>query len=184
MTDTKLDSETPLEKKLDDLYDLVGEVEIAMFTTRRPDGSLVTRPMATQKHQPVADFWFVTDRSSDKVDELAADPHVSLAYYNSKTWEWVSVTGTVRISQDRALIRQLYQPDWKAWFGEGDDAAGEDGSPDDPRFALLLVDAQSVLYGKKNKSTPFALFELAKGLLKGEQPDLQDVRHVSEQELR
>ena len=41
-----------------------------------------------------------------------------------------------------------------------------------------------MLYGKKNKTKPFALFELAKGLLKGDQPDLQDVRHVSEQELR
>jgi general stress protein 26 len=41
--------DTPsLSKKLDDLYDLIEGIEIAMFTTRRPDGHLASRPMATQ----------------------------------------------------------------------------------------------------------------------------------------
>jgi len=35
-------------KKLDELYALIDGIEIAMFTTRRPDGQLVSRPMATQ----------------------------------------------------------------------------------------------------------------------------------------
>ena len=42
------------EKKLDQMYGLVEGIEIAMFTTRRADGRLVSRPMATQKRNPVA----------------------------------------------------------------------------------------------------------------------------------
>ena len=40
--------DAPLEKKLTELYELIEGIEIAMFTTRRPDGHLVSRPMATQ----------------------------------------------------------------------------------------------------------------------------------------
>jgi len=42
------------------LYELVENVEIAMLTTRRRDGSLVSRPMATQRRAEGAHFWFVT----------------------------------------------------------------------------------------------------------------------------
>src|SRR5690606_35271733 len=48
-------------KRVEELYDLIEGIEIAMFTTRRPDGRLVSRPMATQERRPDADLWFVTD---------------------------------------------------------------------------------------------------------------------------
>jgi general stress protein 26 len=180
-TTEELDTEVTPRKKIEDLYELVDGIGTAMMTTRRPDGVLVTRPMATQKRRPGMDFWFVTDVETSKIDELEADPHVSLAYFDTKTWEWVSVSGTARIATDRALIRALHEPDWKAWF---EDEGGErNGGPDDPRLAILIVDASSVVYGKKNKPKPLALFEIAKGLVTGEQPDVQDVRRVDETEL-
>ena len=39
------DNAVPLEKKLDDLYKLIDGIDIAMLTTRRADGHLVSRPM-------------------------------------------------------------------------------------------------------------------------------------------
>ena len=180
--DEEMDREVPLDRKVDDLYELIGDIKLAMFTTRRPDGQLVTRPMATQPKHGVADLWFVTDIRTEKVDELAHDPHVSLAYVNSKSWEWVSVSGTVIISRDRALIKALYKEDWRVWFP---DEGGEmDGGPDDPRYALLLVKADSVIYGKQNKSKPLALLEIARGFITKQMPDVQDIREVSGDELR
>jgi general stress protein 26 len=105
--------------KKTELYDLVEGIEIAMFTTRRPDGRLVSRPMATQARAAGADLWFVTDASAYKLDELEQEPQVNLAYYNQKSREYVSVSGTARVSNDRAKIAELYRPDWKAWF-DGD----------------------------------------------------------------
>src|SRR5262249_29621033 len=81
-------------KNLKELYDLIEGIEIAMFTTRRSDGHLVSRPMATQTQAEGADLWFVTDIESHKLDELELDPHVNLAYYRDRTREWVSVSGT------------------------------------------------------------------------------------------
>ena len=156
-------------KQLDELYGLVAQIKTAMLTTRRVDGRLVSRPMATQKREPIADLWFVADIESHKMDELEHDPHVNVAYLDSRSWEWVSVSGTAAISTDRAEIRRLYQPDWKAWFGAIDEI--RNGGPDDPRLALILVDADSVVYMKQEKPKPVVLFEVAKALVTGSRPD-------------
>jgi general stress protein 26 len=169
-------------KKLDDLYKLIDGIEIAMFTTRRADGQLVSRPMATQERVTGTDLWFVTDVSSHKLGELENDPHVNLAYYHVKSREWVSVAGTATVTQDRNLIKELYKPDWKAWFG--DEGGAKDGGPDDPRLALILVDAQSVEYMVVNKPRPVVLFEVAKALVTGSTPKVGEERHLSERELR
>ncbi len=172
----------PTGKKLDDLYGLVEGIEVAMFTTRRLDGSLVSRPMATQERDDaIADFWFVSDGDSDKMDELEHDPHVNLSYYRDRTREWVSVSGTARISHDREQLRRLYKPDWRAWFG--DEGGERDGGPDDPRITLVLVDANSVVYMKNDTPRPVVLFEVVKGMLTGSPPDLGSVRTVSGGEL-
>ncbi|HJU68026.1 MAG TPA: pyridoxamine 5'-phosphate oxidase family protein [Gemmatimonadaceae bacterium] len=181
MSKTEFKDDVPISKKIDELYELIEGIEIAMLTTRRPDGRLVSRPMATQKREPGTDVWFVTDIESGKIDELATDPNVSLSYYNVKSWEWVSVSGTATITTDRAMIRELYKPDWKAWFG--DEGGNRDGGPNDPRFALILVDATSVVYGKRNKPKPLALFEVVKGLVTGKEPDVADVRRISGREM-
>src|SRR5262245_5122038 len=114
-----------LGKKLEDLYQLIEGIGIAMFTTRRSDGHLVSRPMATQTQAQGTDLWFVTDVDTPKLDELDFDPHVNLAYYRDRTREWVSVSGTATVSRDRRAIRELYRPDWKAWLGdEGGERTG------------------------------------------------------------
>lgn len=168
-------------KKVDELYELIEGIEVAMFTTRRTDGRLVSRPMATQERRPGADLWFVTDVEAHKVEELEAEPHVNVAYYRDRTREWVSVSGTARINQDRTLIRELYRPDWRVWFGKVDET--RDGGPDDPRLALIQVEADSVVYMKKDKPAPVVLFEVVKGMVTGNRPNVGKVRELSGSEL-
>lgn len=181
-TDKNRDAAAPTTKKLDDLYTLIDGIEIAMFTTRRSDGHLVSRPMATQERVTGSDLWFVTDVSSNKLDELASDSHVNLSYYNVKSREWVSVAGTAQVTQDRALIRELYKPDWRAWFG--DEGGEKDGGPDDPRLALVLVEAHSVEYMVTTKPRPVVLFEVARAMVTGNPPNVGEQRHLNERELR
>ena len=173
--------DTPTDKKLQELYELIDGMEIALLTTRRADGLLVTRPMATQKQEPHADLWFVTSIETHKVEELEADPHVNLGYYDSSSREWVSVSGVATVSQDRAKIHELYQPDWKAWFG--DEGGARDGGPDDPRLALIYVDARAVHYLKSKYAKPRILFELAKGFVTGQAADVGREEHLEGGEL-
>lgn len=172
----------PTEKKLDDLYALIDGIEVAMFTTRRADGQLVSRPMQVQERGGEADFWFVTDGEAHKLDELEHDPHVNLAFYRDRTREWVSVSGTARVSRDRGQIHRVYKPDWKAWFA--DEGGARDGGPDDPRLTLLLVDAHSVVYMKSDTPRPVVLFEVVKAMVTGSTPDIGSVRVVTGGEMR
>jgi general stress protein 26 len=84
--------------------------------------------------------------------------------------------GTARISTDREHIHRLYQADWKAWFGALDDI--RNGGPDDPRLALILVDADSVIYMKRDKPAPVVLFEVARAFETGKRPDVGEVRKL------
>ncbi|MEO6446841.1 MAG: pyridoxamine 5'-phosphate oxidase family protein [Gemmatimonadaceae bacterium] len=170
-----------LGKKLDELYALIEGIEIAMFTTRRSDGRLVSRPMATQTQAEGSDLWFVTNIDSHKLDELGFDSQVNLAYYKDRTREWVSVSGTATLVQDRKLIHELYEKDWKAWFG--DEGGKRDGGPDDPRLALIMVDVHSVSFLKVDKPQPLVLFEVAKAMITGSVPDIGKQREVSGAEL-
>lgn len=163
-------------EKLDRLYDLIGDIETAMFTTRRSDGRLVSRPMATQKTAAGADLWFVTMRGSEKLDEIRNDEHVNLAYYKDRTREWVSVSGRARVVEDRAKIAELYQPNWRAWFG--DEGGEKDGSVNDPRIVLIAVDIDVAMFLELNKPQPLVLFEVAKGIITGQRPHTGDVEEV------
>lgn len=169
-----------MSKKIEDLYKLIEGIEIAMMTTRRADGQLVSRPMATQARAAGADLWFATDIETHKMDELESDNHVNISYLNHKSMEWVSVSGIGRIVQDRAKIKELWRPDWKAWF-PGDDE--KSGTPDDPRIALIGVDAESVVYMVTTKPKPVILFEVAKGIITGDTPDVGETRKVDKHEL-
>src|SRR5688500_20233010 len=106
------------QKKLEELDRLIEGIETAMFTTRRHDGHLVSRPMATQQRIKDADLWFVTNSDTNKLDELMLDPHVCCSYYNNRTREWVSVSGVAHVTRDRKNNKALYRPDWRAWISD------------------------------------------------------------------
>ena len=177
------DEEVPLEKKLDDLYELIDGIETAMITTRRPDGSLVSRAMQTQRRTSGTDLWFMTNIESEKFEELALDPHVNVSYYRDRTREWVSVSGHAILSQDRDLIEALYKPDWKAWLGDTGDGR-RDGGPRDPRIVLILVETDSVVYSKNDRPMPLALFQVVRGMITGEPPKVANLRELDANELR
>jgi len=169
-------------EKLAQLYELIDDIEIALMTTRRADGSLVSRPMATQARAEGTDLWFVTNEETGKIDELESDPNVNLAYYKSGTYEFVSVSGIARLSRDPAKIRELYSPDWRAWFG--DEGGARNGGPDDPRLVLVLVQAQSATYLKAKHGKAVTLFHVVKGAVTGERPDLGSMNDLNRAELR
>jgi hypothetical protein len=78
-TEKNTDREVPLEKKLDDLYELIDGIDIAMLTTHALDGSLVSRPLQTQERTDDVDLWFMTSTDTHKVEELQANPEVNVS---------------------------------------------------------------------------------------------------------
>jgi general stress protein 26 len=165
-----------MRNELEPLYEMIDKLEIAMMTTRRPDGHLESRAMATQRRAEGADLWFVALEDSGKLREIEDDPHVNLAYYKDRTREWISVSGLASESRDRNTIRELYAEDWAIWFpNEGDP---RHGTPDDPRYVLIGVDVHAASFLRQDRPQPVVLFEIAKSLVTGETPELGETRRI------
>ena len=168
----------PDKTELEKFYSLIDDIKIAMMTTRRSDGHLRSRAMANQKRAAGADLWFVTSEASAKLQDLAQDSHVNLAYFRDSSMEWISVSGIATTSRDRQKIRELYEPDWKMWFGDEGDP--RHGTPDDPRMVLIGVQVHAAEFLEVNKPKPVILYEMVKGWLTGTEPDLGEMHKLKE----
>lgn len=104
------------------LADLIKEINIAMLTTVNNDGSMHTRPMATQKID-VQNFdgtlWFFSKKSSHKNQCIENDQHVNLAYSKPDKHHYVSIMGRAFVSKDREKMNALWNPGLNIWFPEG-----------------------------------------------------------------
>lgn len=165
-----------MKHELETLYSHIDDIEIAMMTTRRADGHLQSRAMATQKRAEGADLWFVTLEGTQKLRDLAADPHLNLSYYKDRTREWISVSGIARVTSDRDKIHELYASDWRAWFPKEGDP--RHGTQDDPRMVLIGVEVHAAVFLEVNKPQPVVLFEIVKGWVTGSTPEIGEMHHV------
>jgi general stress protein 26 len=165
-----------MNSELARLYALIDDVEIAMMTTRRPDGHLESRAMATQRQAPGADLWFVSAEGTAKLRDLEHDPHVNLGYCNSHTRAWASVAGTAVVSRRREKIHELYTPDWKPWFPEEGDP--RHGTSDDPRIVLIGVHIHTAVFLESDQPRPLVLYDTANRWLTGEMAQLGELRTV------
>lgn len=117
------------------LREKIKDMRMVMLSTLS-NGRIVTRPMATQDVGDDGILRFLTGAESNKVDELEDDPRVGLAYSDHDAASYVSVAGTARLTNDRALIKKFWNPLLKAWF---------DG-PDDPNIRVIEVRPNTAEY--------------------------------------
>lgn len=167
-----------MKSELEKFYALVEDIEIAMMTTRRPDGHLCSRAMANQKQAPGADLWFVTRDETEKLRDIEFDPHVNLSYYKNSSREWISVSGIAEISHDRRKISELYASDWRMWFPDEGDP--RHGTPEDPRMVLIGVQIHAAEFLEVDKPKPVVVYELVKGWLTRTEPDLGEMHELKE----
>ena len=142
--------------------EIMKETRIAVLTYQSLAGALVSTPMGMQDFEDPATTWFITERSSDKVQALAADPRVNVSY--SSKVGWVSLAGTAHVSDDRAKLHDL----WDASAG-----AFMSGGPEDPDNILLRIEGDTAEYWENPGKVAIAV-QMAKGLVTDSEPDLGD----------
>jgi general stress protein 26 len=145
------------EKKL---AELIHDVSIAMFTTVDAQGLLRSRPLTTLTNddEDDEDLWFFSYEDSAKIDEIAHETQVNLAYAEPSEEIYVSVSGTAQNINDRALIHRFWKPMHKAFFPEG---------PDDPQLTLIRVRVLEAEYWDAPSSKMVILAGMAKAMLTG-----------------
>ena len=105
---------------IDRVWNLMKKIGFAMLVTL--DGNkLRARPMAACLARDENAIHFLTDARRHKDEEIARDPQVNLSFANPSDQKYVSITGTARISNDRAKIKQLFSTPAKAWWDSADD---------------------------------------------------------------
>jgi general stress protein 26 len=146
------------DQSIEKLRSLIKDVRVAMLTTVDEDGTLRSRPMATQSQEFDGTLWFFTRRDSGKVDEVEREHQVNVSYANPSDQHYVSVTGTARLITDRAKIDELWSPLLKAWFPHG---------KDDPAIGLLKVDVDRAEYWDAPSSTMVKIAGFIKAITTG-----------------
>ncbi len=144
------------------LGELIKDINIAMLTTALPDGSLRSRPMATQNEKFDGTIWFFTRSDSGKVHEIEDDQHVNVSFVDAGSQNYVSVSGKAKLSRDRAKIDELWSPFVKAWFPDG---------KDDPQLALLEIKVENAEYWDAPSSAMVNLIGMAKAAATGKTYD-------------
>jgi general stress protein 26 len=141
------------------LNELIKGIRIAQFTTIEDDGSLRSRPMATQDTEFDGVLWFFTRDDSAKVRELRSDEHVNVGYSHPDNNRFVSVSGRAEIVRDRAKIKELWTPPLKAWFPDGED---------DAHIALIKVTVDHAEFWDAPNSTMVKIAGFVKAVLTGQ----------------
>ncbi len=140
------------------LGELIKDVKIAMLTTVDEDGSLRSRPMATQHTEFDGGLYFFTRASSPKVDEVDKEHGVNVSYANPSDNTYVSISGTAHLLRDKEKNKELWNPILKAWFPKG---------LEDPELALLHVHVEKAEFWDSPSSTMVQLAGFVKAIATG-----------------
>ena len=124
-------------------------------------GMVFQDPMTTLDPDTSGSLWFLMSSDIDTLDEIAADPSVGLTYSDNGKGTYVAVAGQAAVRADRAKIRDLWNPAWKAWF-EG---------PDDPTIRLVEVRITSAWYWDSPDSRVVRLFGIVAAAVTGDTYD-------------
>jgi general stress protein 26 len=147
------------------LIDLMGDMPIAMMTTYGDSGPRSV-PMARQEVEPSAELWFITARDTAHVDDIRANPQVSLTF--SSTSSWVAMTGRAEVVDDQAKLEELWNTFAEAWLP---------GGPEDPNASLIKVDVEHGEYWDAPGSSKAAsLISFVKAKITG---DTLDADHAT-----
>lgn len=146
----------------DTVRSIMESTRIASLTYLDNAGRLVATPMGTQKFDDPRTTYWITERDSDKVAHLRADPRVNVFYAGSDGY--ASLTGTARLVEDEARLEEL----WGFFTG-----AFMDGGPRDPNSALVEVTAETAQWWDTPGSVA-TVVALVKAKVTGAETDLGD----------
>ncbi len=150
--------------------ELIHGIHIAMMTTVAKDGSMSSRPMAVQDTPFDGTLWFLTRKSSEKVEEIEVDQHVTLTFAEPKHSEYLALKGRANVLSDRTKIKQLWNPLYKAWFPKGED---------DPEIAVLKVDVAEGDYWEATSGKIVMMIKYAAAAATGGKVPVGEAGHIT-----
>ena len=149
-------SEADHNSELKKLGELMKGIRFAMLTTVEEDGSLHSRPMATQEVEFDGDLWFFTHVSSAKVWEAQQHRQVSVTFSDPEKSKFIAASGLAQLIRDRDKMKELWTPVLKIFFAQG---------LEDPDLGLIKVHVDKAEYWDSAPTSIGRAFNLARAYL-------------------
>jgi general stress protein 26 len=154
-----VNTSTSASNEAERFHELIHGIRFAMMATTDAAGMSRARPMTTQDPEAGSDLRFLTSDQTNLAEELEANSNVLLTYADSEHHRYVSVNGTATLRHDPAMVKQLWNPAYQAWFPKG---------PDDPTITIIMVEPSRVEYWDA-PAAPVRLIQFVKAIATGKQ---------------
>jgi len=159
---------------LSKMLEILQAADTVVLNTYAANGAIAGRPMALVDRDDDGTLYLTTAIGSTKATEIAADPRVSVSIQTSKGI--VVVDGLAKLSQDRAIIDQLWEESWRIWYPEGRTS---------PSIAIVVIEPEHATYWDTSFGHGLSfLWRAVKARLRGEPVDTNasdvgtiDLRH-------
>jgi general stress protein 26 len=145
------------------IKEMAEEANTCFFCTKMTSNApFSTRPMSVQKVDDNGNFWFLSANDSHKNSEIETDPSVHLLFKGSKYSDFLNIYGVASITEDKEIIKELWEPTLKAWFTEG---------IDDPRISVIKVEPTEGYYWDNKHGNAVAFVKTLAGAVMGKTLD-------------
>jgi general stress protein 26 len=121
-----------------------------------------TRPMSVQQIDDEGNFWFLSANDSGLNKDLSIEPFAQLLFHGSSHSDFLNLHGTVKISEDKEKIKELWQPILKTWFTEGEN---------DPRISVIKIEPTEGYYWDNKHGNAIAFVKMLAGAVIGKTLD-------------
>jgi general stress protein 26 len=146
------------------IWSTIEGMSLCMMTTVDGD-ALRARPMSAIVRREEGAIWFFTGREAHKDEELKRYPQTCLAFVDSNSRTFVSVSGRAQLVDDLAKKKELWNTGAAAYFPAG---------PEDPDVILLRVDPELGEIWDSTSSSIVAGAKMLAARVRGTRPDLGD----------
>ncbi len=146
-------------KKMRHLIDKSGS---CFFCTSTLNNKINSSPMSVQKSDVNGDLWFLSPKDSIKNMEITQDSEVTLYFQGSPHSDFLELKGKATISDDKDLIKELWDPMAKSWFKDG---------IDDPMITVIQFKTESGYYWDNEHGNTIAGVKLLIGVITGTSTD-------------
>ena len=145
------------------IKEMADDAKTCFFTTHGSLGdSRGVRPMSVRETDDNGAIWYLGAIDSHTNQELQANPTVKLFFQSGENAAFLELDGHAEVSQDKARIKQLWEPLLKTWFTEGED---------DPRIIVIKVTPKSGYYWDNKHGGIVAGAKMAIGAVLGKTLD-------------
>jgi general stress protein 26 len=146
------------EEALKKLKELTDKKACFFSTISNTAGTQASRPMTVQQIDEAGQLWFLSANDSEVNKEIHANPVSNLYFQGSAHSDFLHLAGVASISENKAKIKELWEPIMKTWFTEGEN---------DPRISVICVKPIDAYYWDTKNGHVIAGIKMLIGAMTG-----------------